>query len=124
MKIIRNNVEIMLTSDEVRNIYEYYKHQCLIEDARKHFVEWVENAFAEGSYFYEYPRDIEECDELFQERYGFSCLEVLDENHDHYLLEKFVQLFEKNYSCNEEENAVWEYTISQVMSELPERGCA
>lgn len=121
MKIIRNNVEIELTSDEVRSIYEYYKHQCSLEDARRHFVEWVENAFAEGKYFYEYPRDFEECDELFQERYGFSCLEVLDEEHDHYLLEKFVQLFEKSYSCNEEENAVWEYAISRVMSELPER---
>lgn len=124
MKIFRNNVEIELTPDEVRNAYECYKHQCHIEDARRHFEEWVENAFAEGCYFYEYPRDIEECDELFQERCGFSCLEVLDEDHDHDLLEKFVQVFEKNYSCNEEENAVWEGAISQVMSELTERGCA
>lgn len=123
MKIVRNNVEIELTSVELRAAHECYEHQCRIEDARRHFQEWLENEFAEDSHFYVYPRDIEECDEVFRERYGFGCLEVLDEEHDHYLLEKFVEVFEKNNSCNEAENAVWECAIAQVMSELPESVC-
>lgn len=108
MEIVRNGVSIQLTPEEMRLAYDKYLHECLVADAKNNFKEWLERV----------DYDTED-DERFDKRYGFSIAAAYNPLGSHYMIEKFVEAFQKKYDTNVAERTLWVSAITDVMDALP-----
>lgn len=103
MTIIRDGKEYVLTADELEQAYREQKHNYKLADAESQFDDWHCRNF--------------DNEESFAACFGFSGDDVCNVNSKHYLLEKFVERFERNHDCNQAENDIWQEAIRSVLVE-------
>ena len=115
MKITRNGIDIELTPQEVQQAYDIYLHDCKVMDAQSQFKDWAE---------YEGFSALEDDVKEFVRMYGFEPNAVSDPGSEHYLLEKFVAMFDDKFDCGQAENDIWQNAIDEVMREIEKKHAA
>ena len=116
MKIMRNGVEIELTSQEIQQAYSIYLQDCKVLDAKSQYEDWIEYEGFEKKVDW----DVEE----FVRMYGFHPDAASDPNSEHYLLEKFVSKFDEKFDCGRAENDIWHEAIADVMADVMKKHMA
>lgn len=110
MVIVRNGVEIELTSQEIQQAYDIYLQDCKVMDAKSQYEDWIEY---EG-----FEKQVEKDMEEFAHMYGFHPDAASDSGSEHYLLEKFVSKFDEKFDCGRAENDIWHEAIAEVMGDI------
>lgn len=103
MKITRNGVEYELTAEELYQAYREQQHNYKLDDAKYQLDDYSRYKFGANNA------------DAFAETFGFSLEEVCDKTSAHYLLEKFVEAFNKCHDCGQAENDVWQECIREVL---------
>ena len=110
MKIIRNDVEIELTQEELLAAFREQDRNYLLEDAERQYKEWLDdNDWDESS-----PADIDG----FTRKFGFAPSAPYTAGNEHYMLDQFVERYSNGYDCNIAENDLWRNAIDDVMAQL------
>lgn len=94
-----------LSEEQIEAAYRYQLHQYRLADAERQFKNFVYGSDPNSI-------DEQECqqaEEYFLRGYGVPVSEGLT------MLEEFVQRFEDDFDCNEDENSMWENAIHRTV---------
>ncbi len=108
---VLREITIHANATELERGYRQAEHKYLLEDAERHFLEYVG---------FDVDADEEDGDnaaanQTFMDTYGFSIGEAINDSSESYLLDDMVELFERKRDCNLPENDVWENVVQAVL---------
>ena len=109
-----DEVEIILTEDEMYEAYQAQQEQSRLQDALDHFDEFV---LGDGPEALEETK-VEQKKRRFQEQYGFSYDEAVDPKSEHYVLEEAARQFRNNHDCWIDENSQWKAVIEYLLEDM------
>lgn len=102
-------VEFELTAEELREAYLEEQRTYRLCDAVEQFKDFFSCEY--GAF------DALEAEARFIQQYGIKGIDVIDENSGHYLVEEFVNAFERSHDCNNADNDSWRAVIIEVLQD-------
>ena len=102
-------VEFELTAEEMRKAYQEEQHNYRLCDAEAQFKDYYYRNFG--------PSDDFAAETRFIREYGVCGDDVVNINSSHYLLERFLDTFERCHDCNNADNDAWEAAIIDTLEE-------
>ena len=102
-------IEIELGDDELRKAYLEEQHNYRLCDAKGHFEDYFNRSF--GAF------DNVDAETRFIRKFGISEFSVIDDSSGYYLLEEFVNTFERCHDCDNADNDAWEAAIIETLED-------
>lgn len=108
---------VHFTSTELELAFREREHQYLLMDAEDAFYKHVgyDPDAKEDSYKATVNNAV--C-QIFEDRYGFSLSEAINDSSEFFLLDRFTKRFEKHKDANLASNDVWPEAIREVLEGL------
>lgn len=102
-------IELELTAAEAREVYLEEQRTYRLSDAEDQFKDYFYRNFG--------ALDNADAEARFTRKFGISGIDVIDDCSGHYLVDAFVDTFERCHDCNNAENDVWEAAIIETLED-------
>lgn len=110
MKITRNINGVMeefeLTGAEMEAAFREQQRSYMIMDAESHLTELSDELEGDGS--------------SLRKVYGISLETAIDEKSPDYLLDSVVDMYERHFDCNIDENTTWRNAVEYMLKDVKE----
>lgn len=99
-------VEIELTRIEIETAFREQQRSYMIMDAESHLTELSDELEGDGS--------------SLRKVYGISLETAIDEKSPDYLLDSVVDMYERHFDCNIDENTTWRNAVEDMLKDVKE----
>ena len=110
---VLREITVCLNATERERAYREHERQYRLMDAERQLYTYL--GYEEDAKDSEEDADNSVILQQFEDRYGFSLSEAVNDSSDHYLLDSIVYEFDDLFDCNLPENDIWCAAVRNVL---------